>query len=650
MEEDDRRRRAGSIVTGGYAALGSCGPRVGLLRKRRAAEMEGYFAFRRIDYLSSASCTILTDDRGLQRTSGNRSKFDGDRATHALEMGGVMNPVALYGTHGQDVEGAQEATNELPITDAVPAVLLTHEDKRALREPLAMATSKFVEDPGAQPVNIGLAKRISKTFYRDGRRGAGTENGMHAARLDKRHRRSLKENARLYAPIPAEQLAGFEKFGGDNRERYTPPDESFIATYNRIPEAPLGDRTLVKRRRIEEAPSLAEWVPETSQVTEVTDEPEDDTMEIGRERTADSAQRLMLQFVREQPEGFIELDSNSEPAQAERAIQHLVDTQDSESFANLTSSEKVLRAMRYASGTTPGVTITDDDGEEEGVEEAVQMNPPPAPAPGRRAPEPPTDPAERVKKKPAGLPSWEGKYSTNPDITHQILLNLLDISEMSNNIMFYDQVVQALGRVDTSSYVPQNTNITEDTVQLAKVVRKFLEYMMREPYPFETPCRKREKKTCIGFSVMSVANPFGCVSLQSALNTHIQPLVPRIKNALSDELCWLCKHFKYCAAMTAAQANNIKNAPAHYTASPVAVCVNQEGEFRPTDCFMPRADGFDGIRGPLVRLSLTGLDEAVVTHQGYTARSYVFNAPMPTICREVNFPTGSSGHPYQIKA
>lgn len=223
-------------------------------------------------------------------------------------------------------------------------------------------------------------------------------------------------------------------------------------------------------------------------------------------------------------------------------------------------------------------------------------------------------------------------------------MDLFERGERHTEGLWFNTLLRGISQSDATGFVPQNVDLSQFCEYITKTTRAFLEYCMREPFKYETECSNGRRGLCKSHMIFLPTPTFTLTSLSSAISTFGKPLSPKIVQALSDSVCWLCKSFETCTAATAALSNNEANTAANFTVSTTQVFVDQDGEFHSTDCILPRSTRQDGIKGPIIRFSLTGFSLVTrVGADGERVRGLVYNCRKPSKNCELNFPMGSRG-------
>lgn len=646
----DAARRRGSVLTGGCVVRGSRAERRGVLGKRSREECSKHskwFAFREpLSEYTPIVPGLARDVVFRPQTLGGIPRDRSGSLVPQEELRGVMNPIDLFGVYGQDrgtAEDLAQRGRELPVDDSADPIVLRPDEVEALQHLSVSHTSRGTVDPDEQEPNHQLANRIENTFVNYARRGTNIENLMHAAKLQEMHRSNMQKHPDLFRPADPEQLAKFDRFSD-------PPRAAGLtdAGEGSIPHTPYGDRPIVKRRRVlvDPTPTVA---PAVEDVTELHGSVAGGLIMLPSITPAAAA----LEFSRTQKAGFIEFDDGAGRPGSESAIQQLVAQVGAKAPAKRGVSD-MLSAMRMS------VTITDEDEEVDGVPKSPPVprtpahpeqlpTPRPAGAKAGKAKGPaaakPTSKTRNEKKAPKiKLQSWNAKFDTDPDISLNIAMDLFERSKRDEEALYHSTFLRALSHSDSTGFVPQNIDATQKNEEVVKLTRAFIEYLMHEPFPGESLCKNAKERRCKALLILLPQPTFPLVSLASALQTYGPSLSPRVAAALSDNVCWLCKLFDVCIGATTALTNNKGNKPGNLSIAPFQVLVDQDGEFHPLDCILMRSTRYDGIKGPIIRFSLTGYSEVVMMRDGHSRRALTHNARKPSKSCELNFLTGSRGH------
>ena len=593
----------------------------------------------------------LIPTRTINDRSEHPSETQGREQRNSIfwssEMQNVLDPTKTLGTQDQDIATHSEVlalqAQELPIDNSQRTLYLNSEDVEALKNANIMRSSKSVPDHDAAPHDAKVHNRVAASYHSVARRGIDTENGYHAAQLEKRHKELIRMSPETFRPLEADELEGFEGYQEEQRNAMI---MSFGDVPKKIPKPPHGDRVLHKRRRVEFTGDsrLPGGVAPVSTGGASGDSP-----------LCDISPTLSPQPVDVETPTAAQNGPGSPMCQVEDEeilSGHLQSTE----FANLNVRDAVnefagqQRVGFMPNATGGGLVLSDNDilGPEGFIESGdhVFLS------------------GNRLERETSGIsiigPSslFMNSYATSassiegasmgarPVVPYRkvfskennALESLFDRVKIAPRPEFrnayFNTCIRAFSIGPQTGFHPKDINTDVARCVLPEVPREMEEYCMREPLPRENECIYQDQ--CQGIKV-GHGRGFVLVSLDSAIATRGPTVPDEIRKAMIGDMCILCRRYLVMIGCVAVKTSAVKNACENFTVSTWINIVGQTGEYCEDDCEMPCGNGYDGIYGPIARHGYFNYEHGIMTLYGYQVKCYFQKHRKPGLDRVVDF-------------
>ena len=533
---------------------------------------------------------------------------------YSSEMQNVLDPTKVLGTQTQDIASSAEVLSEqqtrLPIDPHERELVLSSSDTEALRNAHVMRSSRGLAhlDRDARPRDDKVHNRVAASYNSVARRGIDTENGYHAAQLERRHAETMRTAPGAYAPLGTEALDNFEGY------RESRNDESTWASPREFPKAPHGDRMVHKRRRVR---LLAPGETIFGGNVAHSDQGDDDSplcqLSPGQPAGGDevlqsgdlcnmNVDKVVDEFTAQQLVGF--MATGADGADGRRTVDQW------------SENERLFNANEEAAARAEGPSSLFMSSFASGM--------------GGRASDEPSMRSSGTR----AITPYKKVYSTDNTAFGQLLRHIKARPQTECGEAYYNLLIRSFTLGNQSGYIPKEINTDAPRCLLPVVSRELEEYCMRGPLPRELECRNQDQ--CQGFKV-GHGRGFVLVSLNSAIATR-GPTVPEdIQKAMTADICILCRRYLVMIGCVAAKTSAIKNARPNYTVSTWVNIVGKKGEYTDDDCEMPCGNGYDGIYGPLARHGYYNYELGIMSLHGHQVRCYIQTHTKPTLDQVANF-------------